>query len=251
MIVDIQTVLLWAILIGGIVYETTMWIYRKISMGEQFSLEKYALTYGYVGLFAVVTYYVTGVIPSVGDVMINLTEIPNVAAFLPLITALVMGIFQQGSRKISSANKPPEVISASPSAGTGGKCIIAGIYGGSAASSVPQTALSFDINQIPTLFFDLIGTETGPVALRLSIDGVILKKWVSDIISADNGVFTAKIIEIGERMPFAFHMWSNFAVPGTHIVTVSTGQFDATGKSLTWITSDNFSVALTGTKLPE
>jgi hypothetical protein len=253
MIVDIQTILLWAILIGGLVYETTMWIYNRIKTGEQFSLEKYAMTYGYVALFAVVTYYATGAIPAVGDVMVNLTAIPDVAAFLPLITALFLGLFQQGSKKIAARQTTVATVPTITPSGTsgttaGGRGRVAGIYGGSAAGNTPQNSLTFDINQVPTLFFDLIGVEVGVIAMKIAIDGVVLTKWVSDIISTDNGAFTGKVTVVGERMPFAFYMWNNFMVPGTHIVTISTGQFDSTGKNPTWLTSDNFTVTLTGQK---
>jgi len=251
MIVDVQTILLWAILIGGLVYETTMWIYRKISEGEQFSLEKYALTYGYVALLAVVAYYTTGFIPGVGDIMVNLTNLPNAGALLPAIMAVIFGIFQQGSKVVSAKKQAvvPVVSPIPPTSTSGGKVTVAGIYGGSAAGDTPQKQLSFDINQIPNLFFDLIGVETGQFSIKMAIDGIIQKKWVPDNQS-NTGNFVGKVTAVGERLPFGFYLW-NAAVPGTHIITISTGQFDNTGKNPSWFTSDNFSITLTGTKLPE
>jgi hypothetical protein len=251
--VNIQTLIPWAILVAGIIYETTMFIYRKIAGGEQFSLEKYALTYGYVALLAVIAYLTTGIIPGVDQIMIQLQEIPDYATILPLIFAVIMGVFQQGSRTIQAKKTVAATTTITPiaagSTGTeqGGRAKVAGIYGGSAAGNVPQQSLTFNINQVPNLFFDLIGITTGVIALKMDIDGKTMVKWMPDIISVDGGVFNAVVNKVGERMPFGFNLWNAGYVPGTHIITIYTGQFDEVGKNPKWLTTDNFAITLTGT----
>lgn len=250
---NIQTIFPWAILVAGLIYETTMFIYRKVAGGEQFSLEKYALTYGYVGLLAVVAYVTTGIIPGLDTIMVQLTEIPDVATLLPLIIAVAIGIFQQGTRAIKGSKTvaaTPTITPIGSEANTqGGRVTIAGIYGGSAAGNTPAASLTFNINQIPNLFFDAIGVTTGVVAVRMQIDGKIMVKWMPDIISGDDGIFNIKVNKVGERMPFGFNLWNAGQVAGTHIINISTGQFDTNGKIDKWLTSDNFAVTLTGQPL--
>jgi hypothetical protein len=250
--INMQTLVPWAILMAGLIYETTMFIYRKAASGEQFSLEKYALTYGYVGLLAIVAYVTTGIIPGVSEIMVQLTSIPDVATILPLIFAVIMGVFQQGSRVIQGGKTVATTATVTPIgepvvAEQGGRVTVAGIYGGSAAGNTPVQQLTFNINQIPDLFFDLIGVTTGVIALKMAIDGKTMVKWMPNIQS-DDGVFNAKVNKVGERMPFGFNLWNAAQEPGTHIITISTGQFDANGKNPKWLTTDNFVITLTGVK---
>jgi hypothetical protein len=252
--VNVQTLVPWVILMAGIIYETTMFVYRKVTSGEQFSLEKYALTYGYVGLLAIVAYLTTGIIPGVSEIMVQLTTVPDYATVLPVLMAVIFGIFQQGSKKIQATKVVATTPTIAPVGSTpasveqGGRVTVAGIYGGSAAGNTPVQQLTFNINQIPNLFFDLIGVTTGVIALKMSIDGKTMVKWMPDIISGDDGVFNAKVNAVGERMPFGFNLWNAGYEPGTHIITIYTGQFDATGKNPKWLTTDNFVITLTGTK---
>lgn len=235
MIVDIQTILLWAILIGGIVYETTMWIYRRVTAGEQFTLEKYALTYGYVGLFAVVTYYVTGAIPGVQDIMVNLTSVPDVAAFLPLITALFMGIFQQGSKKLQSSGiTAPSVVPSVPATPpVMGKVL--GIYGGSVKSNPPQQSFTCDVNQIPMTFFDIAVEVTGKFMYQVFMDGKPLTEPMGTNWKT-----------IGAIMTYDFYINHNFRVPGAHSVDIVIGtQPQQDGKTV-WNGKYTYPVVFTG-----
>lgn len=250
-VINIQVLLPWAILVAGLIYGTTMFIYRKAIGGEQFSLEKYALTYGYVGLLAIVAYITTGVIPGVDQIMVQLTSIPEYTAVLPLLLAVVMGIFQQGSKAIQGTKTVATTPTITPANETviaeqGGRVTVAGIYGGTAAGNTPVQQLTFDVNQIPSFFFDLIGVTTGVVALKLAVDGKVQIKLAPNVQS-DSGEFNLKVNKVGERMPFNFNLW-NAEVPGTHIITISTGQFDVNGKNPKWLTTDNFVITLTGVK---
>jgi len=249
--VNMQTLIPWIILMAGLVYETTMFIYRKAVGGEQFSLEKYALTYGYVGLLAVVAYLATGVIPGVSDIMVQLTTIPEYTAVLPLVFAVIMGLFQQGSKSIRASKTVAATPSITPATGDnigGGRGHIPGIYAGTAAGATPTRSITFDVNAVPSTFFDLIGTEVGPIALMIKVDGDVLKKW-SPNNDSDSGVFTAKIDVVGKRMPFMFDIiYANAIVPGMHIINISTGQFKTDGTLGKWLTSDSFTINITGTK---
>jgi len=249
--INIQTLIPWVILMAGLIYETTMFIYRKATSGEQFSLEKYALTYGYVGLLAIVAYVTTGVVPGVSEIMVQLTTVPDFAAVLPIIMAAVFAIFHQGSKAIQGSKTVATTPTITPAnepviAEQGGRVTVAGIYGGTAAGNTPVQQLTFDVNQIPSFFFDLIGVTTGVVALKLAVDGKVQIKLAPNVQS-DSGEFNLKVNKVGERMPFNFNLW-NAEVPGTHIITISTGQFDQNGKNPKWLTTDNFVITLTGVK---
>lgn len=95
------------ILIGGIIYVTAMYLYRRISAGEQFSAEKYALTFGYVALLALAAYVTTGFIPDFGQILITVEQgIPEGAALLTLLTSFVLGLLQKLFQWQSGKPKP-------------------------------------------------------------------------------------------------------------------------------------------------
>lgn len=104
---DVQNIVLWAILIGGLIYETTMFLYNKWKKGEPFSLEKYAMTYGYVGLLATIAYFTTGAIPEVSAIIANLGEsLPDPTIVFTAISTLAIAIYQQGSRYFTGKTTP-------------------------------------------------------------------------------------------------------------------------------------------------
>ena len=105
---DVQNILLWGILVGGLIYETTMWVYNKMTKGESFSAEKFALTYGYVALLAIVAYLGTGTIPAVADIISKLGEaVPDPTTVFTAASALVIFLYQQGKKILSPAIPTP------------------------------------------------------------------------------------------------------------------------------------------------
>jgi hypothetical protein len=122
MTMDIQTILPIIILAGGLIYETSMWIYRKIQNNETFDLGKYALTYGYVALLATSVYIITGIVPGVSDIMSQLgNSIPDVTTVLTVASALIIGVFQQFTKKPAAVTTPATIpTSAGPAVPTGG-----------------------------------------------------------------------------------------------------------------------------------
>ena len=105
---DVQNILLWGILVGGLIYETTMWVYNKMTKGESFSAEKFALTYGYVALLAIVAYLGTGTIPAVADIISKLGEaVPDPTTVFTAASALVIFLYQQGKKALSPAIPTP------------------------------------------------------------------------------------------------------------------------------------------------
>lgn len=252
---DMQTIIPWVILTAGLIYETTMFIYRKIVSGEQFSLEKYALTYGYVGLLAVLAYITTGVIPGIDQVMVKLTEVPDYTAVLPIITAVIFGIFQQGSKAIQTRNAPPEPVTptvttvtapqvAVPTPPTGTSYTmttqalgyVLGIYGGSARSNPPQQSFTCDVNQIPMMFFDLMIEKSGKLMYQVFCDSINMTEMMG-----------TNVKDVGKIIPYDFYLNHNVRTPGTHKVVILIGQQDMQTALITWDRRYDYTVTFTGT----
>lgn len=93
---DTQLIITFGILIAGLIYESTMFVYRKINTGEQFSWDKFALTYGYVALLATSAYLVTGNIPQVEDIIAQIgTSIPEWPSVFTLASTVALGFIQK------------------------------------------------------------------------------------------------------------------------------------------------------------
>lgn len=96
MTIDLSTLLPVIILGAGLIYETCTWIYRKVQNNEPFDLGKYALTFGYVGLVAVGSYIVTGILPGVSDVMNQLgNSVPDMTAIMGAASTVIIGVSHQ------------------------------------------------------------------------------------------------------------------------------------------------------------
>jgi hypothetical protein len=233
---DMQTIIPWVILMAGLIYETTMFIYRKATSGEAFSLEKYALTYGYVGLLAVLAYITTGVIPGVDEVMVRLTTVPDYTAVLPIITAVIFGIFQQGSRVIQAKTSTPVVTAPTTQSLPMGQVL--GIYGGSAKSNPPQTSFTCDVNQIPMTLFDFLVTSTGKFMYQVFMDGKPLMEQMGTSLTSAS---------IGKSIPYDFYINHNFRVPGTHQLQIVIGTQPQQDGNTVWNGKYEYPVTFTGT----
>ena len=111
--IDTTTAFLLAALAGLWLYVTVMAIYRKLSAGESFTPEKYALTFGYGALIIGAAYLVSGVIPDASVVMAQLmTTTPDATTVLPLIIAVITGLFQKGFK--FSTNKSIKIVEPAP-----------------------------------------------------------------------------------------------------------------------------------------
>jgi hypothetical protein len=100
--------IMYLILLAGLIYETSMFVYRKAKNGEVFDLKKYALTYGYVALLAVSAYMVTGLLPEVSTVIAQLGEsIPDFNVVFTLLTSVILGVFQKYIKGGAAANYTP------------------------------------------------------------------------------------------------------------------------------------------------
>ena len=94
---DTQTAFLLAALAGLWLYISVMAIYRKISTGETFTPQKYATTFGYGALIVGVAYLAAGVIPDANVLLAQImTTTPDAATVLPLVIAVITGLFHQG-----------------------------------------------------------------------------------------------------------------------------------------------------------
>ena len=245
---NMQTLVPWIILSAGLIYETSMFIYRKAMGGEQFNLEKYALTYGYVALLAVVAYITTGVIPGVSEVMVQLTEVPDYTAVLPILTAIIFGLFQQGS-KVVTARQTATQTSTVPTAVTSPQVAlpqtnmtpqalgyVLGIYGGSAKGSPPQQSFTCDINQIPMMFFDFMVERSGKLMYQVFCDSINMTEMMG-----------TNVTEVGKTFPYDFYLNHNIRKPGAHKLVILIGQQDMGTALITWDRRYDYTVTFTGT----
>jgi hypothetical protein len=93
---DLQLTLTYLLLFAGVLYVTIMFLYRRVTAGEQFDAQKYATTFGYVALVAIGAYVVTGALPDFNDVYLQLQAgIPEGAEILTLLTTVLIGIIQK------------------------------------------------------------------------------------------------------------------------------------------------------------
>jgi hypothetical protein len=116
---DTQLIITFGILIAGLIYESTMFVYRKLSVGEQFSWDKFALTYGYVALLATSAYLVTGNIPQVDDIIVQIgNAIPEWPSVFTLATTVALGVIQKflKTKGLTSTGGSPAVVVQQPTA---------------------------------------------------------------------------------------------------------------------------------------
>jgi hypothetical protein len=261
---------MWAILIGGLFYETTMWVYNKWVKGEDFNLEKYARTYGYIALLAVTAYITTGLI-DVGTIMAALgNDVPEIGTILTALSTLMMYVFQQGGKIVQARTVPktpietenegdaavkPNVTTPSSAANTPvGKAKCLGIYMDSAGGATPVEKVTKDVNQVGTMFFDLLGIVSGSIAMRLSIDGQIRTKWTTaDADQSLIGIVVQNITEdwvkMATRIPRSFYIPTSMQNPGVHEIKVELGYMNATGFVVDSVSK--YTLELTGVKLTE
>lgn len=129
-----------------------------------------------------------------------------------------------------------------------GICKVLGIYGHSAGQT-PQQSLEFDVNMIPTLFFDIECVETGTVAMKLVIDNIMQKKWMPDT-SIESGIRTTKMGTVGQKMPMSFVFPPDRRTPGDHAIVVMTGT-STVNDEVNWLKQDKFTIKFTGEKFAE
>lgn len=253
---ETQFILTMVLLFGGIIYVTAMFVFRKLSEGEKFDLAKYAQTLGYVAIVAIMAYLATGALPNFEEILANLfaVGIPSIDAILTLATALLLGIIQKLFKLQGAKTGTVVATPATPKPTTGGqnagKGKVLGIYGGSAMGATPQQSVTFDINMIPTLFFNVATSSPGPVGMQLIIDGIIQKKWMPDF-SSNDAMVIAKFPDNPSTLPFAFTLFSNFRVAGEHTVSIRLGYVDNEGKNPVWTSLDTYKITLTGTPFTE
>jgi hypothetical protein len=115
---DIQTTASMVLLIAGILYVTAMFVYRKITEGQVFDLQRYATTLGYVAMVAVGAYIVTGVVPDFNAVLGEVEQgIPEGAALLTVVTSFIFGLINFFLKKAKTSPTATAVAAAKPTAG--------------------------------------------------------------------------------------------------------------------------------------
>jgi hypothetical protein len=90
---EVQTTTMLIILFAGIIFTTFMFVYRKVSEGQTFDMERYAKTLGYVAILALGSYVATGLVPDFAAILAQLEQgIPNAQEILALATAVLFGV---------------------------------------------------------------------------------------------------------------------------------------------------------------
>lgn len=248
-------------MIGGvIIFSVGMYFYRKFTAGESFDLKKFVPTIVYAIIIAVTAFITTGLIPNSGDILASLEAgIPDTATFLTLgttLVALILNKYKGTTTQVTNVTVPQSgVVTPSSAAGTPvGKAKVLGIYVGSAGSGIPSQSVKADVNQIGTMFFDLLGIVTGSIAMRLSIDGQVRTKWTT--ADADQSLIGVVVTNLtyeqvngATRLPKAFYIPTSMQTPGTHEIKVELGYMDSTGFIIN--STDKFTLELTGVKLTE
>jgi len=128
---------------------------------------------------------------------------------------------------------------------------ILGLYGHSAYHYPPQPEVSFDVNQIPEIFFDYLPKVDGPIVFGVEIDGNELKDCQSD------GTNVSVVTEDNEVKRRAFPMWipQKYRIVARHVITVKTGHVETyrdfflrLRERVAWDTRKDFGLTFTGTK---
>jgi hypothetical protein len=115
---DIQTTAAMVLLIAGILYVTAMFVYRKITEGQVFDLQRYATTLGYVAMVAVGAYIVTGVVPDFNAVLAEVEQgIPEGAALLTVATSFIFGLINFLLKKAKTSPTAVAVSASKPTVG--------------------------------------------------------------------------------------------------------------------------------------
>jgi hypothetical protein len=94
-----------------------------------------------------------------------------------------------------------------------GEVTIPGIYGHSASGGVPQPEQTFDVNQVPTMFFDYQVVKPGSPVFAVLIDGQLIKDSVNN----------TNLPPPGQKRPYAFWIPMKYRTPGRHEITVEFG----------------------------
>lgn len=255
-----------------------MFVYRKMTDGESFSLEKFLPTMGIGALASIVLYLAAGAMPSLDSVLAQIElMMPGGAPSMTVIISALLVVYNTymkgtgattttttaatqaatteqakstlaGTGTSTSTETTPVAFEPSP-VSPAGKGIILGIYGHSASGGTPSATATFDVNQVPEIFFDIQTVVTGKIMMSLFIDGKSLKDW------SEQGV---ALTTIGEKIPLAFWIPQNYRTVGTHIITIMTGHLTGaqsiasggTDSKTVWDASQDFGLIFTGTKIP-
>lgn len=138
-----------------------------------------------------------------------------------------------------------------------GEVNLLGIYGHSAYNSLPADKATFDVNQVPMMFFDYTPTKKGVIMLGVMVDGDFLKDF-SD--HGEMGVHTnvdPALLEKAQVKRRAQDFWipQKNRTPGNHEIKLLAGYTEEykdflfrTKTRTVWNTTRTCTLTLTGTK---
>jgi len=171
--------------------------------------------------------------------------VENILKWLGVLTSTTAKpiIVNENAPKSSGTTVPFTPTPAFPA----GKAAILGIYGDSAKGNEPKASVSFDVNQVPQMFFDFQTLVTGKVIFSMFIDGLPLKDW------SEQG---AQLTNVGQKQSLGFWIPQKFRTVGGHVVTIRSGHLEGAenitpGGSDSYVVYDasqDFAMAFTGVK---
>ncbi|MDP3563814.1 MAG: hypothetical protein Q8R70_04930 [Methanoregula sp.] len=259
---DIQTLIMPIVVIAFGLFAGATFVYRKMTAGEAFKLEKFLPTMGIGGIAAFALYLASGTFPSIDTL---LTQIELMApGGVPSITVILAALLAIYNSLVKSAAATPITTPAKQAATVeqaksglekttegalpDAKVNVLGIYGDSAAAHVPGPSFTCDVNQVPQLFADLKVLATGNGFYSIFIDGTPLK---------DNAMQNFRATVAGAILPISFWIPQKFRTTDQdHIITITTGAETTADFGLSndkeeipiTFTSQNFGLKFTGTK---
>jgi hypothetical protein len=256
---DVQNLILPAGIMAVIAYSVIMMLYRMYMNKETFNGNKVLQTLG-IGTIATITLYLaTGAIPSLDAVLaqadvLSKNLVGNESIFVILGT-LAYGIFEKFLKGQFGIIPTPIVTVIPPTYGTpafpAGKGTFLGFYLGSAFSNPPLPAQTVDVNNMSTLYADVVAEVTGKMAVCFMVDKTVLANsfgW-----GDEKGIYTVTLKEIGQKIALPFWIPNSLRKEGVHTITIKKGYLEGASNALggqssnvVWDGEQTFTLTFTG-----
>jgi hypothetical protein len=100
------------------------------------------------------------------------------------------------------------------------------------------------------MFAEIEATVAGVMAVKLALDGKVLKKWMPDS-SYPTGSRDLTLKTVGEKQALAFQIPESYQETGEHVIAVMTGYFTTDRKNTVYDQVEEFALVLTGKKIED
>jgi hypothetical protein len=140
----------------------------------------------------------------------------------------------------AAAAGPAGIPATGPTGQPVGQVDVLGIYGHSAYHDQPADTATFNVNQVPRLFFNVLVRKPGKVMFGILYDGMPLHNYDE---------FGEDFENVLDMRPIAFLTSKTNWMPGTHKITIKTGHDIEHGTA--WDEFVEFTLVLTGVPAQE